>query len=115
MSWRYFTRDEFVCAETGENEIDDEHIDRLDIVRGACGFPFHINSGYRSPRHSIEAAKPKPGMHSTGKASDVRATTAAQRFQIVSEALAAGFTGIGIAQTYVHLDLRDTTPVIWLY
>jgi hypothetical protein len=30
----------------------------LDALRHECGMPFRITSGYRSPKHSIEAAKP---------------------------------------------------------
>jgi len=29
--------------------------------------------------------------------------------------MAIGFTGIGIADTFVHVDTRTTTPVIWTY
>ncbi len=29
--------------------------------------------------------------------------------------MAMGFTGIGIAKTFVHVDSRDSTPVIWTY
>ena len=61
MSFKYFTVNEFKCQETGENEIKDEFIVALDALRHQCGFPFRITSGYRSPNHSIEKKKEKPG------------------------------------------------------
>jgi len=33
----------------------------------------------------------------------------------VQQALEKGFTGIGIAKTFVHVDTRGTTPVMWVY
>ena len=41
-----------------------DFLQKLDALREVCGFPFIITSGYRSPNHSIEAAKAKPGTHS---------------------------------------------------
>jgi uncharacterized protein YcbK (DUF882 family) len=64
--FKYFSRDEFVCKETGENEIEDELIFALDELREHCGFPFVITSGYRSPDHPIELKKKTPGTHAQG-------------------------------------------------
>ena len=116
MSFKYFTLDEFACQETGENEIKEEFVERLDALRDACGFPFTITSGYRSPRHSIEAKKPNgPGRHAIGDAADIAVHGASQRFIIVSNAIRLGFTGIGVAKGFIHVDTRDTTPAAWCY
>ena len=55
----YFTREEFACQYTGENEISDRLLLKLDLLRARCGFPFVITSGYRSVDHPIEAKKKK--------------------------------------------------------
>jgi hypothetical protein len=34
---------------------------------------------------------------------------------IVSKALEHGFKGIGVAKSFVHLDTRDSEPVMWTY
>lgn len=116
MSFKYFTLDEFKCQETGENEISAEFVTKLDVLRDACGFPFRITSGYRSPRHSIEAKKPNgPGQHAYGIAADIAVNGGNQRFVIVENALKLGFTGIGVAKTFIHVDTRESTPVLWLY
>jgi uncharacterized protein YcbK (DUF882 family) len=104
----------FVCSETGETGINHEFVLELDKLREACGFPFHINSGYRSPKHSKEAVKEKPGEHTRG-AADIAITNGLRRYILVKKALELGFTGIGVAETFVHVDRRSSTPVIWTY
>lgn len=112
---KYFKHSEFTCNETGENEIKDEFIERLDELREACGFPFKVNSGYRSPRHSIERKKHRAGTHAQGIAADIKVSNGIQRRKIVEEALRLGFNGVGIARGFVHVDIRTSTPVIWCY
>jgi len=111
---RYFSRDEFACSHTGKNEISDSLIDKLDLLREACGFPFVITSGYRDSTHPVEAKKKEPGMHCHGIAADIRVSGGHQRFYVVKQALRLGFTGIGVAKTFVHVDTRDV-PVMWVY
>ena len=115
----YFTREEFACQYTGENEISDKLLLKLDLLRARCGFPFVITSGYRSEDHPIEAKKEKAGTHAQGIAADIKVTNGYQRFRIVEKAIALGFTGIGVARGFVHVDIRspdDTTPyVMWTY
>ena len=89
---------------------------QLDNLRLACGFVFIINSGFRHPtKHPIEAAKQVPGTHAQGIAADIRITTAAERHCIVKEAMQLGFTGVGVAKDFIHVDTRGTPPVMWLY
>lgn len=115
--WKYFKFEDFACKETGENEISPTFVTRLDHLRYVCGFPFIVTSGYRSPLHSAERSKPEgsKGQHTLGIAADIAINNAAQRYLIVKHAAQLGFTGIGIAKTFVHVDTRATDPVIWLY
>jgi zinc D-Ala-D-Ala carboxypeptidase len=96
-----------------------DFIHRLDELREACGFPFIITSGYRSPNHSIEKRKEKAGTHAQGIAADIRARNGSERYTIVQEAIKMGFGGIGIARTFIHVDSRicgaDKAPVMWCY
>lgn len=113
--YKYFTISEFDCTETGENKMKEEFIHKLDELRERCGFAFHINSGYRSPEHSIEKKKVRAGTHTQGIAVDIACNNGVQRRRIVEEALKMGFKGIGIARGFVHVDDRRSTPVIWCY
>jgi len=87
----------------------------LDELRDLSNFPFVITSGYRDPLHPEEARKTSPGTHSKGIACDIRVNNGAEKYIIVQNAMKLKFTGIGIAKTFIHVDVRDTTPVIWTY
>lgn len=115
MNLKHFVLSEFDCKETGENEMDPEFLLRLDALRFACGFPFKVVSGYRSPEHSEESVKATPGQHALGVAADIRVVGGARRRKIVYTALRMGFGGIGVGKDFVHVDTRASTPVIWTY
>ena len=112
---KYFTIDEFKCSHTGLVFMDDYFLLLLDQLRAECDFPFVITSGYRSPTHPAEARKSTPGTHAKGIAADIAVSNGEQRYAIISNAMRLGFTGVGIANTFVHVDVRDTTPVVWTY
>ena len=115
MSLRYFSEEEFRCRETGELSMDESFLIMLDELRDRCGFPFTITSGYRSKQHTAERSKEKGGTHTQGIAADIAVSDGVQRMTIVKEALEMGFGGIGVARTFVHVDMRATTPVMWTY
>jgi len=120
MVFKYFKIEDFNCQATGNNEMVEEFIYRLDELREACGFPFYITSGYRDPLgHPIEARKTRlnrqPGTHAQGIAADIRVSGGAQRRLVVEKAVELGFNGIGVAKTFVHVDIRQTAPVLWCY
>jgi uncharacterized protein YcbK (DUF882 family) len=97
--------------------MDSSFLIMLDELRERCGFPFKITSGYRSVNHTAERNKPvgKKGTHTQGIAADIAVSNGVERMKIVREALAMGFSGIGVARTFVHVDMRTTTPVMWTY
>ena len=82
MQYLYFKTEDFDCSETGENEIKPDLIRRLDELRSAVGRPLYVTSGYRSPRHSIEAKKAKPGTHAQGIAADIAVGNGLEREDI---------------------------------
>lgn len=82
-----------------------------------------ISSGYRCPKHPIEAAKPTPGAHASGMAADI-ALQGADAHRLLQLALELGFTGIGVQQKgsgrFLHLDtlpnsLATPRPTVWSY
>lgn len=77
-----------------------------------------ITSGYRGPNHPIEAAKSKPGEHSTGLAIDVAAVGGSAVFNLVEAAIECGCKRIGINRknNFVHLGLdSNRVTSIWTY
>lgn len=119
VSMRYFNIKDFDCQETGNNEMSEDFLNKLDDLRHICGFPFIITSGYRDPTHSIEARKTnagrKAGTHAQGIAADIRINNGNEAYEIIKNAQSMGFNGIGVAKTFIHVDTRKTMPVIWTY
>ena len=108
-----FTFKELACQETGEIALPIDFLKELQKLRDAYGKPMIITSGYRSPRHSIEAKKSSPGYHSQG-AVDV-SVSGEDAIQLLKTALNLGWTGIGInTPSFIHLDRRPI-PTIWKY
>jgi len=111
----YFKDHEFADRYTGDKKINLDFVRRLSLLRQICGFPFIINSGYRTSKHPVEINKATIGKHTLGIAVDIRVTSARQRQKIVSEAIKLGFRGIGIHKNFVHVDMRNGPLVIWIY
>ena len=118
--YKNFSREEFACHETGECHMRDDFMRLLQALRDELDEPIKITSGYRDPRHSIEASKPAAGVHTRGIACDI-ACDGQMAYKIVKIALRLGFTGIGISQKgsarFVHLDTFEGSPRpnIWSY
>jgi zinc D-Ala-D-Ala carboxypeptidase len=115
-----FSASEFVCRHTGNENMQQEFMDKLQALRFAYGKPMRITSGYRHPTHPIEARKNAPGPHTTGCAVDI-AVSRGDAYRVLELAFALGFTGIGVQQKgdgrYIHLDTltEDARPTIWSY
>ena len=99
-----------------ETNMSKEFLFVLDEAREIAGIPFIINSAYRSPEHPLSIKNPSSS-HIKGLAVDIKATDSKTRFKIVKALIQVGFTRIGIADTFIHvdLDLDKTKNVIWTY
>jgi zinc D-Ala-D-Ala carboxypeptidase len=109
-----FTKEEFDCQETGENEMQARFMEMLQLLRKRYGKPMRITSGYRSPNHSIEKRKSKPGTHAHGIAADIYAV-GPDKYRLVKLAFECGFTGVGVAANFIHLDCSRERCAIWSY
>lgn len=91
----------------------------LDQIRGACGFPFPITSGYRTLDHNDTLKDSVDGSaHTKGLAADIGGImNGRQRYLVMSEAEKRGITRIGIGDRFIHLDLDPAKPqeVYWVY
>jgi len=99
--------------------MQEDFLDRLQQLRSRVGFPFQITSGYRCPDHNAAVSRTgRAGPHTTGQAVDI-AVNGPQRFEIMAEFAKFGFTGVGIAKTFIHLDTlaadEAPRPTSWTY
>ncbi len=107
------------CSDNSGLEMNFSTMKRLQKLRDGCGFPFVIASAWRCDEHPEEARKIEPGTHNYGQAVDIRATPP-QMDIIEREAKKLGFTGIGRATSFIHIDdytgsARITRPAKWYY
>ena len=89
---------------------------RIQVLRTIVGHPLRINSAYRCTEHNIRIGGAKSSKHLEGLALDIDTIgwTGEQRSNFIRQAAAIGFNGIGIAKTYIHIDLREI-PTLWQY
>ena len=121
---RYFTLSEFDSPDQpGSGEMmDPDFLSMLDESRDVAGIPFVITSGFRTVAHNKKLIKDgypasRNSSHLLGLAADIYCTDSRSRFIILDALQEVGFTRIGIAPNYLHVDLDTNKPQhrIWVY
>ena len=124
MNWsdvKHFQSSEFDSPDepgSAFKHMNLEFVKRLDELREKCGFPLIVTSGYRTEKHNAEIRDSVQGSaHCLGLAVDIACRTSRQRCILVRNAFEAGFTRIGVAHTFVHIDADETKALdeLWLY
>lgn len=109
----HFTVKEFLChcGACSTCIIDDDLIGRLESLRIFTGAPIRINSGYRCQAHQdalrlqgLETST-GPSTHTLGQAADIECKSLSGS-ELEALARIAGFTSVGVASMWVHVDLR---------
>lgn len=111
----------FAAAEFGRcnppcsmDSMDDKFMARLQTARDLAGVPFIINSAYRTVQYELSKKRSGKSMHCLGRAVDIKCVDSGTRYRIINALISAGFNGIGIDNTFIHVDDRDL-PLIWTY
>lgn len=116
---KYFKPEEFKrCTPACDiSQIEPFLLQQLDKLRERVHQPLVITSAYRSVEYEKQMGRSGSSAHCQGTAVDIRCHSVRNRFKILKEALSLGFTRIGIAQNYIHLDVSLThdDEVVWLY
>ena len=92
-------------------------LEMLDNARDIAGIPFSINSGYRTLEQNSKVGGVNSSSHTKGLAVDIACKDSRGRFLIVSALKDAGFTRIGISDSFIHVDSDSdkAQDVIWTY
>jgi uncharacterized protein YcbK (DUF882 family) len=115
---KYFSRWELECkCGCGLMNIDPELLGLLDRLREKLDRPLSISSGSRCPAHNLHEGGKKNSAHLTGLAADLKVNGSRERFEILRALSSCGVTRIGIAKTFIHVDIDASKPqeVVWLY
>ena len=119
-NWVNFKPEEFQCSHCQALNIHSVIMDLLQEAREEVG-PISITSGYRCGVHNSQVSKTGlEGPHTTGKAVDISVRDSQHRKQIITY-FAPIVTGLGIAKSFIHIDLLDEEdgftmrPNSWVY
>lgn len=119
ISLRYFKPEEFSrCSPSCKMEdCDEQALLMLDELRAEVGKPLILNCAYRSKKYEKKKGRSGMSSHCKGLAFDIRCYDDRLRALIVRSAFKVGFTRIGIASTFVHVDCdkQKLNPCVWLY
>ena len=118
----HFSKAEFICkCGCGTLNVDPELLRKLELMRASLGGkPLSINSGCRCPSYNKRVKGAKNSEHITTdikpcRAADIHAPLGINRYELVRAAFELGFTGIGVDNAFIHLDIRDKNPSLWHY
>jgi uncharacterized protein YcbK (DUF882 family) len=98
-------------------KMDKDFLSMIDKARDFAGTPFKINSGYRTLAHNRKVGGKLSSSHLKGMAADIHCANDTERHKILMGCIKAGFTRIGIAKTFIHVDNDKTKNQnrIWVY
>lgn len=120
----WFKTKEFNCQCTNkecvEQRIAVELIDRLTKMRLEVNSPIRINSGFRCSKHQEEIRNSgtstvvaKKSTHELGDAADISVSSLI--VPVTIPFAEKHFKSIGIANNFLHVDLRDDKVRRWKY
>ena len=121
---KYFTYTEFDSPdEVGSGKkMHPDILDMLDQARDKYDKPIRITSGYRTKEYneslSARGYKASPNSsHLKGLAADIACASSVDRYHLINCLLDVGFKRIGIANTFIHVDIdpEKANEVIWTY
>ena len=117
----HFYADEFVCrCGCGKLSMNPSFMLSLQQLREQYAKPMRITSGFRCKKKQEQLIADGRGAvdseHVWGNAADIAMDNAHDRYRLIALAFKLGFTGIGVAKDFVHLDRRmQKLPVVWTY
>lgn len=94
--------------------MDKDFIWKLDYLRKLCGFPLKLSCAYRSVDWDKSKGRSGDSYHCAGRAVDIFCRNSHKRAQIVFHAEFAGLHGVGVADSFVHVDDREDW-LLWTY
>lgn len=121
---KYFKPEEFDSPDLKGSGINMNYdfMIALDKLRIAVGRPFYITSGYRTLSHNSSLLEQgyqavNDSAHIKGLACDIACTDNDMRYKILFNALNCGFKRIGIASSFIHVDIDNdkAQEVVWVY
>jgi uncharacterized protein YcbK (DUF882 family) len=113
MKLSHFTLEEFACKGSdccgNSAPMNPQLLFLCDDLRTACGFPLHVNSGFRCKIHNENVGGAKNSFHTLGLAVDLSPRDADR--MVLFEGVLRGRLdyrnlSVGYYKDFIHIDLR---------
>ena len=106
----HFRVREFACRDgTDLVKIDTDLVELLERIRAAAGGAVTISSGYRTASYNQKVGGARYSQHLLGTAADIAVSGAGPLLVgQMAEYYLGGHGGIGVYQTFTHVDTRTT-------
>jgi hypothetical protein len=99
-----------------QRSINQESLDKVQLVRDDADRPLTVRSGGRCPNHPDEVHRTKPADHQKCIVLDLAVNGGAERGELVELGIKHGANRIGVAKTFVHLGWAPGEQlVMWVY
>lgn len=110
----YFQPSEFVrCKPSCSIEqMDGAFLRLLNAAREVAGVPFVLLSAYRSSEWDKMKGRSGTGMHTQGRAVDIKCVDGVSRYLIVRACLQFGLS-VGIYSNFLHIDYRPNKVIFY--
>lgn len=104
--WPHFKPSELACRHCGmlPETLDEELLDKLELLRALIGKPLKVNSGHRCRAHNLAVGGAAYSQHKN-LAVDLSLVGHDPR-ALYNASIALGFLGIGLGDSFIHLDMR---------
>lgn len=110
-----FSISEFACKDGSRDiTVDCDLVQLLQKMRDQIGKSIAITSGYRTAAYNKKCGGISTSNHLTGKAADIK-IAGMTPLQVALAADKIGFKGIGVYQTFTHVDVCGSTSGSKLY
>jgi len=93
-----------------DTRVKEQVIQNLIAMSKQLGYVLQVTSGYRSPAYNKKVGGVKKSQHMLGNAVDILqpGMNTTQRQEFLQAAIDNGFKGIGIYNSFTHLDIRSS-------
>lgn len=112
---KHFNRVEFACrCGCGFDTVDAELLKVLETLRDAVNQSVHITSGCRCLKYNRRVGSRDTSQHTLGRAADIQilGLRPSDIFARLNEAY-PGQYGLGLYNTFVHIDTKTGGPRRW--
>jgi len=112
----HFTKHELACPCCGCCDVKRRLVEALEKLREECGdVPIRVNSGFRCEAWNERVGGVPASQHLQGAAADIvvqgmEPIEVAEKAENITE---FRHGGIGVYDTFVHVDVRYTGPARW--